>query len=197
MKDKNFINPLFESLKEQAKKSQRIPEFFIYEQEEKWMEANEQVGPSMSDKDAEEYLKMIIKGIWDKLVYYIMYIPDKKLHDELTDVNLLELSKMTNNDKIDNLTKGLFDKWEIVYNKTKITEFSDIYEKANEGFAAYKEALEALKGKAEKFLGTVELLSSINTQMSDLSGQLRKTVEELKAKNDKAKAEAASSEGKA
>lgn len=159
MRNEKLLNPVFESLTEQARKFQTVPQFSVYEAD----------GGELLDKDVEKYMDTILSLLVPNIENYANFMPSQKVKDEAGVKAMEALIKLENNASIQDLMQSLGTIWEDVYKKVINSKDKEkvgaIYEKVNEGIIKCLNAYAALKEKAEDKLKNKNMLEHVNSEM--------------------------------
>ena len=167
-------NPVFESLLQQANKYTNI---HINE------DAIEYEG-----KKSQEYLKLIIDNINNKIIIFTASIPEKKLRDAVLakiDQGYKTLSTGTpaNIDALIASMRGLFDQaYTEIGGSSSKDKLIPIYDKVKEGMELLMKAYEKLKSKYPTEMSQPASLTNCIGYLKSSITSFNTTLEELKAK---------------
>lgn len=183
MENKKIINPLFESLTDQARKFKTIPQVSIYEADES--------KESMSSKDIEKYFLDILNLLQMNIVAFIQAIPQQDLKDLVMPSAMEDVLKLGENASIDDLIKSFKDIWVKALGKITASEYKNeignIYTKANEGIEKTVKAYEFLKEKSGDKLNDKALLANVNSEMKKLIKGIQDSLQTAKTAISSAK----------
>jgi len=178
---KNYYNPVFESLAQQAQKFNFTPKFQIYEQSSDKLDA----------KQTEEFLTLVVDTLYQAVVKYGMGAPFKDMAKDLSDVLTKTVDTLDTQTSVEGLKKVLSGIWEqnlaLAKKHSKWAMMKDYYEKVNEGFTFIMQAWSQVEKMGVDHIAKPEILQAINQKIGAQKENFKTLIEKLKTSIEQAK----------
>lgn len=178
---KNYYNPVFESLAQQAQKFNFTPRFEIYEQASDKLDA----------KQTEEFLTKVVDVLYQAVVKYGMGAPFKDMAKDLSEVLSKTVDSLDTQTSVEALKKVLSGIWEqnlsLAQKHSKWTMMKDYYEKVDEGFSFIMQAWAQVEKMGADHIKKPEILQAINQKIGAQKDNFKALIEKLKSSIEQAK----------
>lgn len=168
-------NPVFESLSSQANKYTSSPRFSIYEQTDNKLDA----------ADTQQYvIAVVMDNIFNNVTKFALSAPFSDMYKEILPLLNEKSDLLTRNASIQDLVTSLFEIWDkcfqIASNHKRKDMILPYYKKVNEGMEMLMKAWTALKDSAGDQLTRPELLTLVNTKMTESMTSFKEQLAKIK-----------------
>jgi Na+/phosphate symporter len=178
---KNYYNPVFESLTQQAQKFNFSPKFQIYEQTSDKLDAAQ----------TEQFLTKVVDRLYQAIVKYATGSPLEDMAKEVSEVLTKSVDTLDKQTSVESLKTALYGIWkqnlEIAKKHKKWEMMKEYYEKVDEGFTFILQAWNEVEKQGSDHIKKPEILQAINRKIGDQMDQFRETIKKLQDLVSKAK----------